>query len=109
MVFKAALALALTAVSTVLAQGVQTNEQGGIYVYPIGGSVNGETGGSLSYNPTVANADLTVRGSDWLWAAFAIMIASGIGVLAWALTLPGTLFSRPLQTGRSLKLIMVVL
>lgn len=50
--------------------------------------VNGETGGSLSVNPTVANADITVRGTDWLWAAFAIMLASGIGVLAWGLSRP---------------------
>ena len=89
--FKAALALALTAVSSAMAQGLQANGQGGIYRYPIDGPVNGETGGSLSYNPTIAFADLTKRGSDWLWAAFAVMLASGVGVLAWALTLPGEL------------------
>lgn len=52
-------------------------------------SVNGQTGGSLGVNPTVANADITVRGTDWLWAAFAIMLASGVGVLAWGLSRPG--------------------
>jgi len=86
--FKASLALALTAISSAMAQGLQANGQGGVYRYPIDGPVNGETGGSLSSNPTVAFADLTVRGSSWLWAAFAIMLASGIGVLAWALTRP---------------------
>jgi bacteriorhodopsin len=35
-----------------------------------------------------ATEDLTEHGSDWLWAAFAIMMVSDIIVFAWSLTLP---------------------
>lgn len=44
--------------------------------------------GSIGVNPTVAQADLTVQGTDWLWAAFAIMLASAIGVFAWSFMVP---------------------
>ena len=43
---------------------------------------------SLSVNPTVADADLTTHGSDWLWAAFAVMLASAVGVFAWSFVVP---------------------
>ena len=36
--------------------------------------------GSLASNPTVAPIDLTVQGSDWLWAVFAVMFSTGLGV-----------------------------
>jgi len=35
-----------------------------------------------------ATQDLTVRGSDWLWAVFAVMLASAIGVTIWSQMLP---------------------
>jgi bacteriorhodopsin len=35
-----------------------------------------------------ATEDLTEHGSDWLWAAFAIMLVSDLIVLAWSMTLP---------------------
>lgn len=45
----------------------------------------------LTINPPVADADLTSRGSSFLWAIFAIMFASGLGVIAWTLsTVQGT-------------------
>ena len=44
--------------------------------------------GSLAHNPTVAPIDLTVQGSDFLWAVFAVMLATGLGVTAWSYTLP---------------------
>ncbi|KAL7006993.1 hypothetical protein EMMF5_003577 [Cystobasidiomycetes sp. EMM_F5] len=43
---------------------------------------------ALVVNPVVADADLTVRGSDWLWAVFAVMLASALGVLAWSFLIP---------------------
>lgn len=43
---------------------------------------------SLSVNPVVADADLTTHGSDWLWAAFAVMLASAVGVFAWSFMVP---------------------
>lgn len=46
--------------------------------------------GSIGVNPTVAQADITVEGTDWLWAAFAIMLASAIGVFAWSFMVPRT-------------------
>lgn len=36
-----------------------------------------------------ADAHITVRGSDWLWAVTAIMMATAIGVVAWGMTRPG--------------------
>lgn len=35
---------------------------------------------ALEQNPTVADIDITVRGSDWLWAVFSIMGLSFLGV-----------------------------
>merc|ERR1712093_580237 len=42
----------------------------------------------FDYNPTVADADITVQGSDFLWAIFAVMLATAIGVTAWMLMTP---------------------
>jgi len=44
--------------------------------------------GSLASNPTVAPIDLTVQGSDWLWAVFAVMFSTGLGVTAWSYMRP---------------------
>jgi hypothetical protein len=33
-------------------------------------------------NPRVALIDLTIQGSDWLWAVFAVMLASACGMSA---------------------------
>lgn len=43
---------------------------------------------ALNVNPPVADADITVRGSDFLWAIFAAMLASALGVTVWALMTP---------------------
>lgn len=42
--------------------------------------------GAIAANPPSYDEDITVRGSDWLWAVFAIMVATGLGttVLAYA-------------------------
>lgn len=40
-------------------------------------------------NPRTANADLTDAGSDFLWAVFAVMFATGLGTSAWLITVPG--------------------
>ena len=44
--------------------------------------------GSIGSNPVVADADITVQGTDFLWAAFAVMLASAIGVFAWSFMVP---------------------
>ena len=46
---------------------------------------------ALKANKTVANADLTTKGSDFLWAVFAVMLASALGTTVWAMFLPGGL------------------
>jgi len=43
---------------------------------------------SLDVNPVVADADLTTKGSDFLWAIFACMLASALGTTIWAMMLP---------------------
>lgn len=43
---------------------------------------------ALSINPPVALIDLTTQGSDFLWAIFAAMLASGLGLTFWTLSLP---------------------
>lgn len=46
--------------------------------------------GAIQSNPRVAEIDLTVAGSDFLWAIFATMLASGLGLTFWTLSLrPG--------------------
>lgn len=40
---------------------------------------------ALDVNTPTADAHLTSHGSNWAWAVFAIMLASTLGVLAWAL------------------------
>merc|ERR1712093_128757 len=42
----------------------------------------------FDYNPRVADADITIEGSDFLWAIFAVMLASAIGVTTWTLMTP---------------------
>jgi bacteriorhodopsin len=44
---------------------------------------------ALELNPPNADASITVRGSDWLFAVTAFMGASAIGVTAWGMTRPG--------------------
>lgn len=38
----------------------------------------------LDMNPPSANAHLTVQGSDWLWAVFAVMASTALGITLWA-------------------------
>lgn len=42
----------------------------------------------LNVNPVVADADLTTHGSDFLWAAFAVMLTTALGTTVWAMFLP---------------------
>lgn len=35
-----------------------------------------------------ADSHITVRGSDWLWACFAVLLASAVGVTAWGMMRP---------------------
>ncbi|GAA6006969.1 opsin family protein [Rhodotorula paludigena] len=42
----------------------------------------------LNVNPLVANIDITTAASDWLWAVFAVMLVSAIGLLAWGHSRP---------------------
>ncbi|PWN27657.1 family A G protein-coupled receptor-like protein, partial [Jaminaea rosea] len=39
---------------------------------------------SISSNPTVADIDITTNGTDWLWAVFAVMLFTTIGILVYA-------------------------
>jgi bacteriorhodopsin len=43
---------------------------------------------ALTLNPPNADAHITVRGSDWLWAAFSVLLASAIGMTVLALFQP---------------------
>ncbi|KAF8587927.1 family A G protein-coupled receptor-like protein [Ramaria rubella] len=43
---------------------------------------------ALRLNPPNADLHLTNSGSDWLWAVFAVMLVSDLGVIAWAYTRP---------------------
>jgi bacteriorhodopsin len=43
---------------------------------------------ALDVNPSNADAHITVQGSDFLWAIFAAMLASALGVTVWALFTP---------------------
>ncbi|BGP21990.1 hypothetical protein JCM10295v2_000867 [Rhodotorula toruloides] len=38
---------------------------------------------ALNLNPTRANIDITTHASDWLWAVFAVMALSALGILAF--------------------------
>ena len=45
---------------------------------------------ALHANPTQDGIaqHITVRGSDWLWAAFAIMLVTDLVVIGWHFTIP---------------------
>ncbi|KIP09106.1 hypothetical protein PHLGIDRAFT_103345 [Phlebiopsis gigantea 11061_1 CR5-6] len=45
-------------------------------------------GSSLDQNPPNADRHLTAGGSDWLWAVFAIMLLSALGMIAYSFTRP---------------------
>ncbi|BGP13102.1 hypothetical protein JCM10213_000895 [Rhodosporidiobolus nylandii] len=45
-------------------------------------------GGSIELNPLTSNIDITQRATDWLWAVFACMLVSAIGLFAWGRTRP---------------------
>ncbi|GAA98349.1 uncharacterized protein L969DRAFT_46108 [Mixia osmundae IAM 14324] len=45
------------------------------------------TSGVFTSNQRVADVDLTTHGSDFLWAVFAIMFVSGLGLTAWTFTI----------------------
>ncbi|EST05565.1 Rhodopsin, archaeal/bacterial/fungal [Kalmanozyma brasiliensis GHG001] len=40
---------------------------------------------ALQSNPTVADIDITTHGSDFLWAVFSVMAATGLGTMVWSL------------------------
>lgn len=42
---------------------------------------------ALRVNPTVADIDITTHGSDFLWAVFSVMAATGLGTMIWSLKL----------------------
>jgi len=42
----------------------------------------------LNQNPLVANIDITTAASDWLWAVFAVMLVSAIGLFGLSFTRP---------------------
>lgn len=42
------------------------------------------TGGSLNKNPPNADRHITVGGTDWLWAVFAVMAVSTLGMIIWS-------------------------
>jgi len=46
------------------------------------------TNSAVTTNPP--NSDITInnRGSDWLWAVFAVMLVSDLGMLAWTFIVP---------------------
>lgn len=43
-------------------------------------------GSSLDQNPPNASRHITAGGSDWLWAVFAIMALSALGMVMWSFT-----------------------
>jgi len=45
---------------------------------------------AIHANPFIDNVEvhITTHGSDWLWAAFAIMLLTGVIVLAWSFAVP---------------------
>lgn len=46
--------------------------------------------GSLRLNPPTSGIDINTRGSDWLWAAFALFAVTNLGVIVWSfMTSPG--------------------
>lgn len=47
---------------------------------------------AIEANPQSVNAHITARGSDFLFAVFALLLASAIGVTAWGMTRPGRSF-----------------
>ena len=40
--------------------------------------------GAVDTNPSEAQLHITDHGSDWLWAVFAIMAVSTLGMFAWS-------------------------
>ncbi|TCD60006.1 hypothetical protein EIP91_010924 [Steccherinum ochraceum] len=45
-------------------------------------------GGSLNKNPPNADRHITVGGTDWLWAVFAVMAVSTLGMIVWSTRRP---------------------
>jgi len=43
---------------------------------------------ALGSNPPNAPIDITTHGSDWLWAAFALMALADLGMIAWSFAKP---------------------
>ncbi|PSR81064.1 hypothetical protein PHLCEN_2v6541 [Hermanssonia centrifuga] len=56
-------------------------------------------GSSLDQNPPNADRHITAGGSDWLWAVFAVMILSDLGMIFWSFTasILTRLFTLPLE------------
>ncbi|KAI0082719.1 heat shock protein 30 [Panus rudis PR-1116 ss-1] len=51
------------------------------------------TGGSLDQNPPNADRHISLGGTDWLWAVFAVMALSTVGMVVWSFMRPrGTRF-----------------
>ncbi|PSS37903.1 hypothetical protein PHLCEN_2v245 [Hermanssonia centrifuga] len=62
------------------------------------------TGSSLGKNPPNAGRHLTAGGSDWLWAVFAIMALSDLGMIMWSFT-----FVRYIQWFITFPLLLILL
>jgi len=43
---------------------------------------------ALDVNPSTADINISTNGSNWLWAVFAVMLVTDIGMMAWAWSLP---------------------
>lgn len=55
-------------------------------------------GSSLDQNPPNAQRHITAGGSDWLWAVFAIMALSDLGMIAWSFTVSPNILSGDMYT-----------
>ena len=46
------------------------------------------TNQAIDVNPPFAQDTITTGGSDWLWAAFAVMIFSDLAMVLWSFNIP---------------------
>ena len=44
--------------------------------------------GSIGINALTSNIDINTRGTDWLWAAFALFSVLDLGVVVWTFLAP---------------------
>lgn len=57
---------------------------------PITNSIIAMGNDALNANPISAGTDITIntKGSNWLWAVFAVMLFTDLLMMAWMFTLP---------------------